>query len=174
MIQQYGNPRTDLCVCSFRRIQTRGSQNPLKIYHVPFSKSKSGIMVYRILLEKRFIGFEIRNRPIRQTQCCAQQLKSFWEKTFFFLVFPFDLNMNAPLSCKRFGCTSFSQFKHVVFKFQIRNFGLPKFFGKGLFAFWFPCWRYACFLFRFTWKTDIAAIRAMSVFGMKLTVEFTG
>ena len=139
MIQQYGNARTDLCVCSFRRIQTRASENPLKIYHVPFSKSKSGIMVYRILLERRFIRFETRYRPIRLTQCCAQ-LKSFENKTpFFFFVFPFDLNMNAALSCKRFGCTSFSQFKHVVFKFQIRNFGLPKFVGKGLFAFWFPC-----------------------------------
>jgi len=71
-------------------------------------------MVYRILLEKRFIGFITRYRPIRLNQCCAQ-LKSFGNKTFF-LVFPFDLNMNAALSCKRFGCASFGQFKHVVFK----------------------------------------------------------
>ena len=85
-----------------------------KIYHVPFSKSKSGIMVYRILLEKRFIGFETRYRPIWRAQCCAQ-LKSFGNKTFF-LVFPLDLNMNAALSCKRFGCASFGQFKHAVFK----------------------------------------------------------
>ena len=68
-------------------------------------------MVYRILLEKRFIGFETRYRPIRLTQCCAQ-LKSFGNKTPFSVWFKDD----AALSCKRFGCDSFSQFKHVVFE----------------------------------------------------------
>ena len=71
-------------------------------------------MVYPILLGKRFIGFETRHRSIRRTQCCAQ-LKSFGNKTFFFGISVWFKD-DAALSCKRFGCASFSQFKHVVFK----------------------------------------------------------
>ena len=67
---------------------------------VPFGESKHGVFVKSLKnllrsiqqiqirhfglpnpLEKRLIGFEIRNRPIRQTQCCAQ-LKSFGNNTF--------------------------------------------------------------------------------------------
>ena len=79
-------------------------------------------MVYRILLEIRFIGFETRYRSIRLTP----KLNPLGIKPFFFLVFPFDLNMNAALSCKRFGCASSSQFKHVVFKIHHVRFSISK------------------------------------------------